>query len=436
MSSGGLRQTTPKLKLLYELESRIPNDMPPNVDATIIDPMFFLHLQKTIPGIFGALPSYLLTRICDEKGNELHIVFDKVKSASIEDCERDERSKNVSRELSYQITGPGQHTPSNWLKALRNDNHKVSLNKFLVDVWKNYCFGGILKEKKLYVTDGNVCYLFEVSNGKMVRMILPHLYSRHEEADSKMIFHVASVEENSNVVIRTADTDVLIIAFGCISQIPPYINLWLEVGLHSKNTLQYINVNNLYGNIGDPVCKSLPAYHVFTGCDYTTTFSRKGKVHPLKYLEKDETMQEVFGSTIFDEKVSEETFSTIEHYVCTIYGKPKLKLVNESRLDIFLKKYKSKSKNEVINCVRKLNGSSLPPCSWVFWQNLLRTNYIAGKWPSAWQQHPPSYSAEESRWELVNRNYEIKWFDGAVAPKIVDIISTEVDDVIEEPEQG
>ena len=46
----------------------------------------------------------------------------------------------------------------------------------------------------------------------------------------------------------------------------------------------------------------------FAVCDYTASFSRKGKVRPLKYLEKDETMQEVFGSMGFDEKVSEETF--------------------------------------------------------------------------------------------------------------------------------
>ena len=188
---------------------------------------------------FGALSSYLLTRICAEKGNELHIVFDKVQLSSIKDCGRDERSKNISREPNYQITGPGQHTPSNGLEALQNDNFKVFLNKFLVGIWKKDCFGGILKEKKLYIIDGNVCYLFEVSNGKMV-----NFYSTHEETDSKMIFHVT--EENSNVVIRAADTDVLIIALGCISQIPPYIHLWLEVVLYSKNTLRYINVIKLY----------------------------------------------------------------------------------------------------------------------------------------------------------------------------------------------
>ena len=77
----------------------------------------------------------------------------------------------------------------------------------------------------------------------MVRTIQPHLYSTHEEADSKIIFYVTNIEENSNVVIRTADTDVLTIPLGCISQIPPNVNLWLEVGLYSKNTLPYINVN-------------------------------------------------------------------------------------------------------------------------------------------------------------------------------------------------
>ena len=54
--------------------------MPPNFNAAFIDAMFFLHLkkEKTITGIFGALSSYSLTRISAEKGNELHMVFDKI----------------------------------------------------------------------------------------------------------------------------------------------------------------------------------------------------------------------------------------------------------------------------------------------------------------------------------------------------------------------
>ena len=43
------------------------------------------------------------------------------------------------------------------------------------------------------------------------------------------------------------------------------------------------------------------------------------EVHPLKYLEKDETMQEVFGSMGFDAKVSEKTFSIVEHCLYHIW---------------------------------------------------------------------------------------------------------------------
>ena len=57
----GLKQITPKVKVLYELESRIPDDMPTNIDAIVINTMFFLHLQKTIPRTFGAVSNYLLT---------------------------------------------------------------------------------------------------------------------------------------------------------------------------------------------------------------------------------------------------------------------------------------------------------------------------------------------------------------------------------------
>ena len=44
--------------------------------------------KKAIPETFGALSSYLLNRACAEKGNELHMVFDKLQSPSIKDCER------------------------------------------------------------------------------------------------------------------------------------------------------------------------------------------------------------------------------------------------------------------------------------------------------------------------------------------------------------
>ena len=44
----------------------------------------------------------------------------------------------------------------------------------------------------------------------------------------------------------------------------------------------------------------------------------------------------------FSEDFDKEDFKTTENFVCSMYGYPKLKSVNELRLELFLKKYKPK----------------------------------------------------------------------------------------------
>ena len=60
--------------------------------------------------------------------------------------------------------------------------------------------------------------------------------------------------------------------------------LWVEVGSYSKNKLRYINVNKSYAKTRGSVCKAF-------------------LVRPLKYLEKDETIQNVFTNMGYDETV-------------------------------------------------------------------------------------------------------------------------------------
>ena len=71
-------------------------------------------------------------------------------------------------------------------------------------------------------------------------MEIESLYSTHEEADSRMLLHVKSIPAPSNVVIRTVDTDVLIIALGCLDLIDQGLEVWMETGVYSKNTLSKI----------------------------------------------------------------------------------------------------------------------------------------------------------------------------------------------------
>ena len=68
-----------------------------------------------------------------------------------------------------------------------------------------------------------------------MRTLIPELTSSHEEVNSKMIYHLTNLEEDIKVIIRTSDTEVLVMALGCLELKPESINVWLEVGLYAKN---------------------------------------------------------------------------------------------------------------------------------------------------------------------------------------------------------
>ena len=88
--------------------------------------------------------------------------------------------------------------------------------------------------------------------------------------------------------------------------------------------------------------------------------------------------------------IQEEEFKVFEKFTCNLYGKPKFNSVNEVKLESFLKKYRPKKKEEVvISCVKKMEGSFLPPCASVLKQKANRTNHTAGKLLSSWVSHPP-----------------------------------------------
>ena len=145
----GTMLKTQKSKLMEELESRIFSEKPNHVDVIIIDAMFFLHLWKDLPTTFGTIARFLLIKAFAQKGNNVHLVFDKAVSSSVKDCKRDSRSGCHERGSQYQITGPNQKRPSNWLNALRFDQFKVAINSFLASAWQDDSLAEMFQ--------GNVC---------------------------------------------------------------------------------------------------------------------------------------------------------------------------------------------------------------------------------------------------------------------------------------
>ena len=439
----GTMLKTDKSKLYDVLELNSKSDSPVT-DETVIDASFFLYLQGNLPSTFGGVAKSILSKILNFNGNVIHYVTDKWITPSIKDSEREGRNSN---DQSYEIKGPNQKRPSNWTDALKNPNFKVALNRYLIDAWNDDSFLSLFQGKTLYANSGDVCYKYTVQNNSVLRREESRLFSTHEEADSRMFHHVAfstfqhhsNNETQSNFVVRTNDADCLIIAVGCLDKLKSLnknIKVWLEVGVESKNNLRYISINQIHDNIGQSLASALPAFHAFFGCDYLAAFSRKGKVRPYNLLKQDIQAQEAFAT--LGEGLSEVPVNVrqeIESFLCKVYGKKKLTSIDEVRLQVFASKYKPKKNGtRSITDVKSMDGSAMPPCSRVLQEKINRTSLVASKWFSSTEPFEPAMSPPEYGWIFQDGKYKIKWFEGAVAPRSLDIILNDVEE--DEEEEG
>ena len=134
---------------------------------------------------------------------------------------------------------------SNRHQALRGDQFKEALVTFLVDYLENDNSARILGSKKLIVNNGDTCYSFISQEDRMVKSEEVAYYAKHEEADTRMIYHVGQLPSVTNVVVRTVDTNVVVIVLGCFHQLQDK-RIWVESGIQFKNNFRYISINQLY----------------------------------------------------------------------------------------------------------------------------------------------------------------------------------------------
>ena len=137
----------------------------------------------------------------------------------------------------------------------------------------------------MYVGLSGVAYVFE-----LVRKLVRDLHCQHEEDDTHIVWHVKHIVEMRNdvsIFVRANDTDVRIILIYHALRFGEHVHIWMDVGLSISNTRKHINVTQLAEHLAPELCSAFPAYHAFTGCDYTPVFLEEGKdssIFPNKKL--------------------------------------------------------------------------------------------------------------------------------------------------------
>ncbi len=216
-----------------------------------------------------------------------------------------------------------------------------------------------------------------------------------------MILYLSTIIGQGNVAIRTSDTDVLAISLGNIHKVKNGVNVFLEVGLASKNTSRFVDVTSLSKILGSSLCKALPEFHAFTGCDYSPSFAFKRKVRPLTLLEKNPSIQNAFVKLGSVEMLSNSIIDEIEKFVCQIYGAKGVKSVDECRFFSCMKVYKPKDKM-LMSKVKGIDGSLMPSCKTVLLQQIKRANSICSIWNNATVRNTTAFAPHNNGWSLVD----------------------------------
>lgn len=87
--------------------------------------------MKNVPKTFGAISKKMLLMVTQLKATRYAVIFDQYFSPSIKDYERDLRQESTL--LDFNITGPDQVRPSDFLKELKNIHFKQAFVDFFIE---------------------------------------------------------------------------------------------------------------------------------------------------------------------------------------------------------------------------------------------------------------------------------------------------------------
>ena len=151
------------------------------VDVAIVEEMFFLHLLCYSPETFK-FSRFILRKLCSSfSANRIEYVFCKVVTPPIKDNERDIQAQDLDRHTPYDIFGPVQKRPTDFLGALCNNAFQQTLIKILVASWEDDVNANIIQDFQIYSNCGNQCFSYKTEDEKMRKVGETSLKCLHEE---------------------------------------------------------------------------------------------------------------------------------------------------------------------------------------------------------------------------------------------------------------
>ena len=174
-------------------------------------------------------------------------------------------------------------------------------------------------------------------------------------------------------IIKSPDTDVVVLAIHYFSKCTAVDEVWLEIGGASQDVdhHRFLPIHDMYKVLGDPVCHVLPAAHALTGCDTISSLYGIGKISTMNILSAEDKDLAILG----DPTASlEQSIKVARKFVMKLYGPGKRGKAATMDLDGLRVKLPNTTDKPL---------TKLPPCEDVFKYQVKRVSWQARVWMTA-----------------------------------------------------
>ena len=181
-------------------------ELPPTISPIIyvIDALGFIQRYQTLGAItFGELEEIYRRKIMTKKPakcNEVHFIGDRY-DFDIMSLKGDEWQRRGIGKTSPEYVPADNLKIPDWKTFLSNPRNKANLLKYLSSCWSK----SSLPDGFTMVLGIEAQAICVTNNGETDHLRCPN----HEEADTRIIAHIASLPEASKVVVQATDTNIL-----------------------------------------------------------------------------------------------------------------------------------------------------------------------------------------------------------------------------------
>jgi hypothetical protein len=307
-------------------------DEAPKVDAKILDGAVLVQMmppktattfQEYSEDVF--LP-YIIQQL--QSVSRVDVVWDVYRIDSLKKRTRQKRGTGTRKRVVAEA-----RLPVNWKSFLRVDENKTELFQYLSQQIVSLHFD----DKEIYSTYGE--QVLSSPERQNLSVLQP---CSHEEADTRLILHTfdAAQEGCQRIMIRTTDTDVVVLAISQVHNISAS-ELWIAFGVGKH--FRYIPAHEISRQLGPQKATALPMLHALSGCDVTSFFCGKGKKSAWDtWSVSPEVTDTLVMLASKPDVISEDNMDKMERFIVHMYDRTsEHTTVNEARQQLFSKSSKT-----------------------------------------------------------------------------------------------